>query len=248
MRTQGKVIHSMNNERGGIISKLIFIPLGLALMAGFFFLGYYVGKYQTKSGASNELLPPLPDVASQHMPRLDEFTFYKSLTEKENRTVAIEVKPKPAEPERALIKKVPVTSVRQEKEKSPEKQERSIEFKLEKPSPRQASVQAPPKAPPVTSKTPVVTARTEKVLRPAPNNKMRYTLQIGSYQERETADNEVKKMKKKGYAASVVTSALPGKGTWYRVRLGSFSSRIAADKLKNDLKSKEGVSTFVTIE
>jgi len=232
----------MNNERGGIISKLILIPLVLAMMGGFFFLGYYVGKYQTKSSASGDLLPPLPDVASQHMPRLDEFTFYKSLTEKENRTVAIDVKPKPTEPERVPIKKGSAPPAHQEKTNpTAATQEKSIELKLEKPSPRKAAVQAPPKAPPVAAKT-------EKALRPAPGNKMRYTLQIGSYQDKGIADDEVKKMKKRGYAASVVTSDLPGKGTWYRVRLGSFSNRISADKLKNDLKAKEGVSTFVTIE
>jgi cell division septation protein DedD len=62
--------------------------------------------------------------------------------------------------------------------------------------------------------------------------KIRYTLQIASYPDKDSAEADVKKMKQRGYAAFVMSSNLEEKGTWYRVRLGSFSNRGAAEKLE----------------
>jgi cell division septation protein DedD len=62
------------------------------------------------------------------------------------------------------------------------------------------------------------------------------------------AEDDIKKMKQRGYSAFIVTSDLPGKGTWYRVRLGSFSSKALAEKLQKELRTKEGISPFITIE
>jgi len=226
----------MNNERGGIISKMIFIPIGLTLMAGFFVLGYYVGKYQNRSGLSDDVLPPLPDIAAQHMPRQDEFTFYKTLADKESKTVTLEIKPKSQEKDLFPVKKGSGADGSKDRDVRTAMQNRSFEIKIEKPSSSSPPSQALPKQPLSTT------------VKTTGNSKIRYTLQIGSYQERETADSEVKKITKKGYAASVVTSELAGKGTWYRVRLGSFSSRAAAEKLQTELKAKEGIATFVSIE
>src|SRR4030067_1471995 len=95
----------MNNERGGILSKLFAIPVGVALMVGFFFLGYYVGKYQSKSNSQLPNLPPLPDIVSQHLPKHDEYTFYKTLTDKEDKTVSLDLKPKQAAEENSVVMK-----------------------------------------------------------------------------------------------------------------------------------------------
>jgi len=55
-------------------------------------------------------------------------------------------------------------------------------------------------------------------------------------------------MKTRGYAAFIVSSTMPDKGTWYRVRLGSFPNKAAAEKLLRQLQSKEGITSFITIE
>ncbi len=94
----------MNNERGGILSKIIIIPAGVVLMAGFFFLGYYVGRYQSKSGGSGEIAQPLPEIASSTGQKQEEFTFYKTLTDKTDRTVSIDLKPKPVKEENKPVK------------------------------------------------------------------------------------------------------------------------------------------------
>jgi cell division septation protein DedD len=227
----------MNNEKGGIISKLFIIPMGAALMVGFFFLGYYVGKYQSKSPALSEVMQPLPDVAPQESPKQEEFTFYKTLTDKGNKTVSIDLRPKTSnsgsisekkqvEPE--PVKSVPVQRTDMDKDKSPEmKTDKSAS-----PAPKEAA----------KASAPVVKERALSGI------KLRYTLQIASYQDKQAAEDEVKKMKKQGYAAFIVSSLLPEKGTWYRVRLGSFTNKVAAEKLQKEINAKAGVSPIVVIE
>ncbi len=202
------------NERGGIISKILLIPAGVALMAGFFFLGYYVGKYQSRSLAQNQRPAPLPEVEPINPPKQDEFTFYKTLTEKENKTVSIDLNPKPEAEEKRADKK-------------------------------------PADGEPARNKTAALVQALPKQQVPAKKeaaSKLRYTLQLASYQEKEMAEEDVKRMKQRGFAAFVVASAVEGKGTWYRVRLGSFSNKASAEKLQRELRAKEGVSAFITIE
>jgi cell division septation protein DedD len=62
------------------------------------------------------------------------------------------------------------------------------------------------------------------------------------------ADEEVRKLKKRGYAAFIASADVPGKGTWHRVRLGSFTNKIAAENLQKTLHAKEGINPMVTLE
>ena len=229
----------MNNQKGGIISSLFLIPLGLVLMAGFFFLGYYVGKYQSKSSAKNDQPPSLPELASQYLPNKEDFTFYKTLTDKGDKMVSIDLKPRPQSDEDKPDKKAPRMEPGREKHDQ-QKPERQVEIKLEKPAHTQPKQAAPKPAPQVAKK--------EAAAPKSADSKLRYTIQIAAYPERQMAEEEVKGMKKRGYAAFIVTSELPDKGTWHRVRLGSFSNKASAEKLANELKAKEGLLTFITVE
>ena len=213
----------MNNQRGGILSKLVVLPVGVAFMVGFFFLGYYVGKYQTKSGVQIDTLPPLPEAAKPYIPKAEEFTFYKSLTEKEDRTVSLNLKPKAQETEKPAPKKDPDPPARKDAVERLRKQEPVAEVKKSKPAPTPAPA-------------------------PAQADGQRFTVQVASYPEREMADEEVKKMKKLGYAAFIVSTDLADKGVWYRVRLGSFTNKAPADRLAGQLRAKEGLQPLVTSE
>ncbi len=225
-----------NNERGGIISKIIFIPVALVLVAGFFFLGYFVGKYPSKSKTLAENLPPMPEVVSKNIPKPDEFTFYKTLTDKNDKTVSIDLKPNPTD------SKPKATT----EDKHAEKKHTDAETAREKAAQPSNHVTAEKKS----SALPKQPAETKKKdTSPAgKNTRPRYTLQISAYQEKSDADADVKRLKQRGYAAFILPSELPGKGTWYRVRLGSFSNRAAAEKLQREVREKEGLSPFVTVE
>jgi len=229
----------MLNERGGILSKLLIIPVGVALMVSFFFLGYYVGKYQSKSGAQNEMMPPLPDIISKNIPTKEEFTFYKTLTDKNDRTVSIDLKAKSSDndsshevkpdlkPGNKTEKKSTSASVAKGSDAPPKAREKRQEPAVPKQSQVQTAKATP--AAPVTAK-------------------VRYTLQLASYQDKSMAENDVKKMKQQGFAAFVVSADVPGKGLWHRVRLGSFISKADAEKLQKELNSKTGLSPIIVME
>ncbi len=226
-----------NNQRGGIIAKIVLIPVALALMAGFFILGYFVGKYQSKSATLADTMPPMPEIISKNLPKQDEFTFYKTLTDKYDRTVSIDLKPKPAAEEKHVDNKSGAGETdRMKGAQQPD--DKKIESKPDVDKAAGAG-QVSPK-PPVPAKKEPVSAQKQ--------NKLRYTLQIAAYQEKGMAEDDIKKLKQLGYAAFIVASDVQGKGTWYRVRLGSFTNKASAEKLQRELRAKEGISPFVTIE
>ncbi len=229
-----------NHQRGGIISKLLIIPAGIVLMLGFFFLGYYMGKYEKKQGSPGESLPPLPEVVSKNLPKPEEFTFYKTLTEKENKTVSIDLKPKTANTENKPEKKEAVGSPKEHNQ--PAVKEKSAESTVEKKSSQPEPVKQPPVKPSPAPEKKTVTAKQS-----APP-KLRYAVQVSSHQEKQAAEDEVKRMKQNGFAAFIVVSELPGKGKWYRVRLGSFTNKDSAEKLQKNVNAKAGVSSILVIE
>jgi cell division septation protein DedD len=65
------------------------------------------------------------------------------------------------------------------------------------------------------------------------NAKVKYTVQVASYHIKKDAEDLKSSLDKIGLLANVVESKIPGKGTWYRVRLGNHldletANRIAA--------------------
>lgn len=223
----------MNNQRGGIISSIFVIPIGMVLMIGIFFLGYYVGKYKSKDAQGNDVLPPMPEIVSENLPKKEEFTFFKTLTDRDNKTVSIDLKPRQSE-----------------ETQSPKKTAEAEQQKAQAVQPKKESKPAikPAKALTGGSETKVQAAKKEPEITRSPDTKVRYTLQVAAYQEKEMAEAEVKKMKQKGYAAFIVSSKLEGMGTWYRVRLGSFTNRASAEKLQKELHAKAGLAPFITQE
>jgi cell division septation protein DedD len=209
----------LDNQRGGVISKVFIIPVGVVVIIAVFVAGYFVGKRQGIKTAGAEKPPALPEVLSQYVPNKAEFTFYNTLTDKGEKTVSIDLMPK-AKPEPS----------------APEKGGEAPRKAPERPAPK-AEAQKPPER----------TAKKE----PAPKaeqSKVRYSIQVGSYEDKAMAEDEVRNMKQRGYAAFIVASDIPDKGTWYRVRVGSFSNKAAAEKLSKELQAKEGISSFISTE
>ena len=52
-----------------------------------------------------------------------------------------------------------------------------------------------------------------------------YALQVASFRSSSISENEAGKYRNKGYNAFVEEAEIPGRGTWYRVRVGNFSSK-----------------------
>lgn len=68
---------------------------------------------------------------------------------------------------------------------------------------------------------------------------MKYTVQIASYSELKSALEVQNTLQSKAYPAFVSKAELPGRGTWYRVRVGTFPTKIDAILFSDDIKSKE---------
>ncbi len=63
-----------------------------------------------------------------------------------------------------------------------------------------------------------------------------YFIQVASLKESTAADTVVARLKKKGYIAQQEMKNVPNKGIWFRVRIGTFSTKADADTMLERLK------------
>jgi cell division septation protein DedD len=82
-----------------------------------------------------------------------------------------------------------------------------------------------------------------KVAPPPPGS---YTVQVAASQQKTDVDQVMSKLRGSGLSPYLVDANIPGKGRWFRVRVGSFRSRNDAEKYVHDLKRETGMSGFVT--
>jgi cell division septation protein DedD len=113
-------------------------------------------------------------------------------------------------------------------------------------------------SPPLEQKVPAATAASKKFVtkpvgqsagenpRPANaaadqplDNTGNVTIQAASLKDLAEADAMVKKLKNRGYPAYKTIAVVPGKGIWFRIRVGRYSSRESAGDVVGKLK-KEG--------
>lgn len=75
-----------------------------------------------------------------------------------------------------------------------------------------------------------------------------YSVQVGSFRTLEQAEQLRSRLVQKGYPARVQASVLPGKGLWYRVRVGHFPERLLADQTAQRLTAQERMPVIVAAE
>ena len=80
--------------------------------------------------------------------------------------------------------------------------------------------------PPEKAKT--VQKSKKAVLSKTAENNKKFTIQVASLKDSSIADKLVAKLKKRGYPAYRSIGKIPGKGIWYRVRVGYFKNRAEA--------------------
>jgi len=124
--------------------------------------------------------------------------------------------------------------------KKPELEKKEIEAKIT------------PTPPPIEKQTKLETKKVEPIKKdiaalPAIQPGGRYTVQIGAFQKEGEAKQIVNNLKSKGYPAFIKTSEIPGKGIWYRVRIGTFTTRVTAKLYAANLKNIEPSIKFVFI-
>lgn len=72
-----------------------------------------------------------------------------------------------------------------------------------------------------------------------------WTLQLSSSQSKDEADKFAARLRDRGYAPFIVQADVPGRGLWYRVRMGSFPTKEAASRYLLDFKRETQMDAFV---
>ncbi len=98
--------------------------------------------------------------------------------------------------------------------------------------------------PPATSEATKPAAREDQKPAPAPKPEpkpespeaivQRFTLQLSSFQNKGDAEQFLSNVKSAGYQAKLTEAEVDGKGTFYRIRLGTYRSLEAATDAKSD--------------
>jgi cell division protein FtsN len=137
-----------------------------------------------------------------------------------------------------LDKKKLSSSIKKKAESQPAKKPpRSIDNKADskiigkKPPPKKKPTK-PPQKPSSASKSKI---------RPSVKT---YTIQAASVKNARDADRLVAELKKTGFRAYRAIGKVPGKGIWYRVRVGEYQSKTSARRTLNKLK-KAGLKPIV---
>ena len=110
------------------------------------------------------------------------------------------------------------------------------EVPLKEPEPAKVPEPVKMPEPAIMEKTviePVITKGTEA---PAPSVPEKvsgpvFTVQTSSVKDKKSADKTVKALINKGYPAYITMSEIPGKGTWYRIRIGEYKDKKEAEKV-----------------
>ncbi|MEA2697904.1 MAG: DedD protein [Myxococcales bacterium] len=105
-----------------------------------------------------------------------------------------------------------------------------------------AATRSPSSAGPIVVKTPAAPRPVTAAASDTPP-KGRFTLQLSSFPDRTEADAFAKRFSAQG--AFIITSEIPGKGTWYRVRMGNFASAQEATTAKTNFEKQHNVIAYV---
>jgi cell division septation protein DedD len=104
------------------------------------------------------------------------------------------------------------------------------------PTPPPAKSPTPP-AKPLPAGKPMVVA--------APPSAGHFTLQLSAFPEKSDAEEFMKKIQSAGYKPFLIASEIPGKGVFWRVRVGDYLSKQAAVDAKGEFERKQRMIAYV---
>jgi DedD protein len=74
-----------------------------------------------------------------------------------------------------------------------------------------------------------------------------YALQVSSFRTQLEANQFADQLRARGHKAYVLEAHVPGRGTWFRVRLGPFASQQAAAAYRTSFEAREHVVPFIVL-
>jgi cell division septation protein DedD len=68
---------------------------------------------------------------------------------------------------------------------------------------------------------------------------------VSSFRTQAEADQFAKELRQRNHKAYVVEAHVPGRGTWFRVRIGPFTTQHAAAAYRSGFEGREHVVPFI---
>ncbi|HZH04045.1 MAG TPA: SPOR domain-containing protein [Myxococcaceae bacterium] len=244
---------SLDNRQ--VVSLLIS---GLVVLGAVFVLGVVVGKklaFQAQASEATDLLTALDaQAAGDAGPSSTGLTFQDELTQRppELKADPPEMADAPpaltAAPEPKVELKAPEVKAPEPKAPEVKAEPKVAETKPAAP-PASEAKKASPVAGPVATRgvTPdsdaAARAKDKRPAEAAANGP--YSLQLSASQNKAEADRFAAKLRDRGYAPYIVEVNVPQKGVWYRVRMGSFPSKDAAQRYLQDFRRETRIDAIV---
>jgi cell division septation protein DedD len=72
-----------------------------------------------------------------------------------------------------------------------------------------------------------------------------YQVQVSSFRTEAEADAFEQQLRARGHKAHVQRAEIPGRGTWYRVKIGPFATLLEATRYRTSFEAKEKMPGFV---
>jgi len=118
---------------------------------------------------------------------------------------------------------------------------------VSKPAPAPAAKPAPAVKPtPAPAPVPAAAPVTKVKETPKPAGGGDYTLQLSAFQDKNEAAQFITTLKDAGYKPYMQTSTIPGKGIWFRVRMGAYKTWDEAVVAKQQFEAKKQIIAYVT--
>ncbi len=223
-----------------------FIVLFLLVFA----LGVIVGKgldtedlFQIKKKEKNEQL-----LASSPATVINKSEEKKPDKVEVKEVVEQEIKVAEKKPGKVEVKEIVEKEVKVTKKKPAPVKKKEVEVKTTKKDVEKKATKETVKAESVKEDKYVAKLDYSKPDFPDTDQDGKYTVQLGSFQNIDAAYTLEKKLQSKGYPCFVIKAAIPKKGTWYRVRVGTFKTKEKAVAYAVQLKNIEKLEyTQVTL-
>ena len=203
---------------------------GIVVLGAVFVLGVLVGKKLAGSQRTDRV-PDLLSALDQKSAALERARAAPPLTFQEELTADAGAARAAAPPAKAVAEKKPEAPPKVATAAKPQ-----TEKKVDVPG-------KPADAGPIATRTAPAAAVPKTSDGTVPNGP--FTLQLGASQNRDDAERMVSRLREKGYAPYIISADVPGKGTFYRVRMGSFPTREAAGRYLEDFKRETKTEAFV---
>lgn len=230
--------------------RLVLLGVGAVLTLVLVFLvGVLVGKglWGAKGGSTAALLATAPASPAAE-PTKPQYTFYKDLTRPDAEVQAVQP-PAAERPETAAGTPVsaPAAAVASPAPTAP------AALPNLRPQPTAGAAVAPPPVSPAKVESPAKLAPAPPAAQEKPASPKveahlptpSFTVQVGSFRDRASADDQAKKIIGQGVGTQVVLVSVEGR-TWYRVQVGRFDTRADAEAHYQKKLRPKGIQGFVT--